>query len=501
MLTIFASTEVLEMAREIINSEFRLNEVAEIKDISKINGHKNFLIVDKNEIKIPLRWSNEIPPYLLSDKVIFSKENLLAVVYLFLNNFEKAYYFAQLNPSLLKDIDTINRLQHGITLNIDADKILQTPFESYRHRHNAAILSHYGETTQFLNVYHVNAYYQKALDAAPNGEYFAFTGKHFATLMLDADELGKAEAIIEKCLTEAISDEAKTELKNIQYGIWMKRLTIPYNEMLLVQLKNTLWEVLEYYERQQNQVQVAMLLTDAAHIANISNSFSEALGYINRAVSIFESENIPELLANAQYRKGILLYTWAQNGNPQFFKPAMEAYQQALKIFTFENTPEIFAEIQHHLGVIYSEIPDEVQKKSLWAAISVSSFNQALQYFRPTTHPYEYAMVCNSYGNALTKYPPSVKTDNYAKALSYYRQSLEIRNAEEYPTERVLTIMNFLEAAWLVSHPNEAEEKALFDEMVSLANEIKQLTTDGSLIADAERHLERIGVLKGHFIS
>lgn len=501
MLTIFVSTDKIDSAQNIINEEFRLNEVVEIKDLSQINGYKNFLIVESNEIKVPIRWSSEVPPYLLPNYIDFTPNNLLAVVYLFLNNFEKAYHFAELNAFLLSDIDTINRLQHGILQDIDAtEEPIQTPFEIYRHWHNIAVLAHYGQSNQFFNIYHINSYYQKAVDAAPNGEYFAFTGKQFATLMLDADELGKAEDIIDRCLEEAISDESKIELKNVLYGIWLKRLTAPYDESLLAKLKNTLWEVLEYHEKQQNQVQIALLLIDASQVANMSNSFSEALGYISRAINILGNEEIPELLANAQYRKGVLLYTWAQNGNPQFFKPAMEAYQQALKVFTFENAPEIFSEIQHHLGVIYSEIPDEAKKKSLWAAVSVSSFNQALNFFTRETHPYEYAMICNSYGNALTKYPPAVKTDNYAKALSYYRQSLDIRTADEFPTERVLTIMNFLEAAWFVSHQNEAEEKVLFEEMQNLANEIKNLTQDTTLIADAERHLERVSELRMLFV-
>lgn len=500
MLTIFVSTDKIRSVKEIIDAEFRLNEVVEIQDLNEINGNKNYLIVEADEIKIPLRWSNEIPPFLFQNQLEFSVNNFLSIVYVFLNNFEKAYHFAELNPFLLTDIDTLNKLQHGISQQIDSnEETSNSPFERYRQWHNLAILAHYGESNQFFNIHHINSYYQKAVDSAPNGEYFAFTGKHFATLMLDADELGKSENIIEKCLEEAISDEAKIELKNIQYGIWLKRLVIPYDDALLEKIKTTLWEVLEYYEKHQNQLQVGLLLIDASHIANLSNSFSESLGYINRAISIFDTEQIEELQANAQYRKGILLYTWAQNGNPQFFKPAMEAYQHALKVFTFENAPEIFAEIQHHLGVIYSEIPDEAKKKGLWAAISVSSFNQALNYFTRETHPYEFAMICNSFGNALIKFPQAVKTDNHLKAINFYRQALEIRTADDFPTERALTIMNFLEAAWFVSHQNEDQEKSLFLEMQNLANEIKNLTSEHSLIIEADRHLERISELKMHF--
>ncbi|WP_435357939.1 hypothetical protein [Emticicia sp. SJ17W-69] len=497
MLTIFATTDKILDIQEIIDAEFRLNEIVSIKNLDSINEAigSNYLIINQNEIKNPIHWSNEEPPYLLANPIDLNKNNLLAIIYFRLNNYEKAYEFAENNAILLTDIDTFNCIKHGIALNVDIDI---SPIESfqkfniYRHWHNLAIKSYYGETINFVNVYQIKNFYEKAIDLAPNDEYCAFSAKHFASLLLDVDELENAATLLENSINKAISDDAKYELKNIQYGVWLKQLGIPYDTNLLEKIKTTLWEVLQYYEKQQNQVQIALILIDAAQIANISESFTESLGYINRAVEILRKEDIPELLANAQYRKGVLFYTWAQNGSIQFYKPAMEAYQEALKVFSYDNAPDVFAEIQHHLGVIYSEIPDEIKKKGLWAAVSVSSFNQALNHFTRETHPFEYAMICNSYANALTKYPPSVKGDNYAKALGFYRQALEIRSAEEFPYERALTMLNFLEACWYVNHENELQEQTLFDEMTAKAKEVHQLTTDVNLLADAQRHLNKI---------
>lgn len=492
MLSIFAKPEYKAKLQAIIDTEYRLHEVVQCDDIQALNGHKNYLLVEEAHIVMPLRWAAEVPPYLLPSKTELNTANLLALVYVYLNNFEKAYQFAEKNKNLLHEIDQYNKLQHGIEQNVDTEFAT----ENYRQWHNTAVLAHYGVSRQFLNVFHIKKFYQKALNLSPNGEYFAYTSKHYATLLLDADELHEAETILENGINQSLSDEAKMELKAVLYGIWLKKMTVPYDEQLLTKLKNTLWEVLEYYEMQGNQVQIALLLIDAAQVANFGNSFTESLGYVSRAIAILDQENIPELQANAQYRKGVLLYTWAQNGNPQFFKPAMEAYQQALKVFTYEHSPEIFAEIQHHLGVIYSEIPDEAKKKSLWAAISVSSFNQALQYFLRETHPYEFAMVCNSYANALTKFPASAINDNYAKALNFYRLALEVRSASEYPLERALSIINFLEAAYYVGHQNKAEEHALLSEMHSLASEIKDLSANAELVNAANEHLARIVNLK-----
>lgn len=497
MLQLFINPKDENQIWSIINSEHRLAELITIQDIAAITDVGNFdhLIVQEEGIRLPLIWSNEEPPYIFQNLIPFSVENLLALTYFKLENYDKAYHFAENNAILLADIDTQNCLKHGISLRIDEEI---SPIESfskfdiYRHWHNLAVKSYYGETINFVNIYQIKVFFQKAIEAAPNDEYVAYTVKHFASLLLDAEELDNAEILLENTVKQAISEGAKHELMAIQYGVWLKKLGVPYDEQLLSKIKETLWSVLQYYENRNNQIQVALLLVDAAQIANISESFTEALGYISRAVDILRKEEIPELLANAQYRRGVLFYTWAQNGNLQFYKPAMEAYQEALKVFNYENAPDIFAEIQHHLGVIYSEIPDEAKKKSLWAAVSVSSFNQALNHFTRETHPFEFSMICNSYANALTKYPPSVKSDNFAKALNLYRQALEIRTISEYPYERVLTILNFLEACWFVNLENEKEEQALFEEMSQLANEVTHLTNDEKLIQDAKQHLEKI---------
>ena len=499
MFSIFASTDQLPALQAIIDSEFRLNEIVSVKEMPSIGEEitNRFLVVRDHEIFIPIDWANEAPPYILPYPLELSAQNLLAVVYTKLGNYEKAYELAEINPFLLRDIDTLNCLQHGVQVRITEEPFTKLPsFEMYRYWHNTAVMAHYGELTHFVHYVTIKKYYQKALETAPDDEWRAFTGKHYASLLLDADELGEAAQLLHQCRDMAISDDARMELQNVQCAVWLKQLQIPYDEALLATIKNSLATLIPYYEQRQNGPQAALLLIDASQIANLTDSFAESLGYINRAIALLRQEDIPELVANAHYRKGTLLYTWAQNGNPQFLKPAMEAYQEALKLFTRDNAPEVFAEIHHHLGVIYSEIPDEAKKKGIWAAVSVSSFKEALRYFTRETNPYEYARICNSYANALTKYPEAAQSDNHAKALSFYREALDVRTAADYPHERALTLLNFLEIGWFVHHENEASEKALLEEMESYIAELAQLTNDPSLRAEAVQHQEKLEKLK-----
>lgn len=501
MLTIYTETSELLKINFLIDSEPKLNEIVFVKHINDDSFDRDYLILENGIIKVPLKWSDENPPFLFSSKISFSSSNLLALVYLNLNNFEKAYHFAANNAALLHDIDLLNRLQNNIILDLSEEEPnKQLDFlEAYKNANNLAILAHYGNCSKYFSPHQIERFYKNALDLAPNGEYRAFIGKHYATFMLDSDNLVLADEIISKSLEDHISDDAKYELLSIQYAIWIKQLAMPYDKDLLLKTKNIIWEVLKFHEDKQNAIQMALLLIDASHISNLENSFSESLGYINKTINLLSNENVPELLANAQYRKGVLLFTWAQNGNSQFYRPAMESYMQALKVFNQYETPEVFAEIQHHLGVIYSEIPDEIKKKSIWAAVSISSFNQALDFFTRETHPYEYAMICNNYANAFTKYPEGVKSDNCAKALGYYRIALEIRNQEDFPTERVLTILNFLEAALYVTQTHSENSQQLLEEMSDLVNEIDNLTDDPKLLAEAQRHRQNIALLEKIF--
>jgi hypothetical protein len=146
--------------------------------------------------------------------------------------------------------------------------------------------------------------------------------------------------------------------------------------------------------------------------------------------------------------------------------------------------------------VIYAEIPDEVKKKSIWAGISSGSFQQALNFYTRETHPYEYAMVCNNYASALTKYPAAIHSDNMEKALFYYTEALEVRTAVQWPLERAVTLLNFVETSWYLNLEGRGSNQEVFDDMVAKATEAKMLTTDPAIVAEAQSQLEKLEELR-----
>jgi hypothetical protein len=495
MLSIYASTKYHDWLTDTIQKENRLDELVRIVDYLEerpVPSARN-LVVRDDEIYPLLDWHDHLPPYLLSEKLPCTAEHLLGIIFARLNNYERVFhYLAGSNPNLNQELDVINRLMHGISVD-PSDLVAEFDyFEEYRLMHNQAIVRHYGGDEQEAE--QTKYFYLQALESAPSGEHRAFTARHFGTLLLDEGALEDATRVFQVGAQTAESEEGKASLKLALSQARMQQLTVPYDQDLLAQIKADLWFALEAFEKQERPLETAITLMEAGTIAHYDESWSEGLGYLSRATTLLDET--PALLADAELRKGSLLYSWAQNGNPQFYRKAAESFQRAARIFTREEAPLIYADLQHRLGLVYAEVPDEAKKKGMWAAVSSTAFQEALTIYDKDKYPYEYATVCNHYGNALIKYPEAKLTDNVEKALYYYQEALDIRTADAQPMERCLTLMNYLEAQWHLGMPEDRFDPARYDKMVAAAQEVVALSPDPSLVSLAQQHQEKLEDLK-----
>ena len=493
MISIYTTDSFESVVKNAISAEPRLDELVAIKNISEDEptASANDIIIDDRGIVFTIDWHNVSPPILLTQPLTYQPSTLVGLIYVRLGNYEKAFTLLGHEPVLLDEIDTQVRLAQNVEI-----ETVSLEATGYRARHNAAVVAHYGEVANPISFEEIRHFYYVAMSAAPNDELKAFTAKHYATLLADTGDVKNAELIILEAIKYALTETARVELKALLSTIWLGRLVVPYDELLMTQLKELLWECLTYYEKNNRPLQAALILMDASQVANFNDSFSEALGYISKAVDLLRKEEQPELLAQAQMRKGTLLYTWAQQGNIQFYKGAMEALQEAAKVFTREAAPQQFAEIQHLLGIIYSEIPDEAKKKGVWAAVSSSSFKEALNFFTKEQYPYEYATICNHYANAYIKYPASRNSDNVAKALEMFNEALEIRTAERYPMERTLTLLNYVEASWYADNGQDEFNEVRFNDMTAKLLEIEALSKDPNILKEVAEQRSRLQGLK-----
>lgn len=499
LIYIYTTAQNKAQILSIIQSQPRMEELVSVRDFmeEKPINSGNALIINANGISFSIDWYNVEPPYIMPEFIMMDDEILLGLIYHKLGNHQVAKNLLGNHGALWSELEHTVSLKNNMEINPDRLTVeTYHDFDDYRLMHNHAIVRHYSMQWSEDVKDKIQYYYNAAIDSAPNEEYLAFTAKHYISFLMDVRDYTLAEKIINDTLQRAISSDAKMEMEYLLCQIWMTRLTVPYDTNLLENIKTKLWNVLTWYEKSERTIELALLLEDASHIANISESFAESLGYITRAIKIYNDEELDDLYYNAQYKRGQLLYNWARNGQIQFFIPATESFQQALKYFTKDDYPEIFADIQHLLGVIYSEIPDEVKKKSIWAAVSHSAFLEALSIFNKETMPYQYAMVCNSLGNALTKYPTAIHSDNFEKALFYYNESLEIRNATYFPFERSLTLLNYLEASWHADNSSNELNPERFDDMWEKSEEVIAINASQEFVTDAMDHQNRLSQLK-----
>lgn len=494
MITIYAERSYAATVNEIVDSVPRLSELVAVVETSVSDHRTPDLLVDDRGISAPLTWDNAAPPYLRMSPVPLRSATLLGMIFDRLDNLESVQHHLAAHPELAADLTSRYHLQYQLPLTDELAESLVTyrGKDAYRYDHNIALLQQYGLWPGPVTLRQVEERYRRALDAAPDSEHYVFTLKQYATLLLDTQQGAAAEEALE-ALDQPVSEAASFALKTVLINAWMARLSVPYDQDMLTRLKEVLGATLDYYEQQPQKAEAGLLLIQASEVANISESYAESLGYINRALDIFRAEGLPELSGSSLLRKGVLLYTWAQRGNPQFYKPAIDTYQEALKLFKRDEAPDIFAQIHLHLGVLYAEMSALQQKKSIWAAVSATSFQEALRYYTPEEFPYEYGLSCNNYANALTKYPTALRSDNYEKALEYYREALKVRTAT-YPYERALTLLNYLEASWHVGNDEEFNQSR-YQDMLGKAREVKSLVDSPELLTEADRHLEQLAWL------
>ena len=276
----------------------------------------------------------------------------------------------------------------------------------------------------------------------------------------------------------------------------MLQLKLPYDKNKLVEIQELQQASIAFYEERELKVNAGLILIDASEIANFQEDFISSKNYINKAILAFKEADIPEFLGEAGLRKATLLYTWSKNGSPQYYKPAINAFQDTLKVFKRDTHPQKFADIHHNLALIYSEIPVSSEEKPIWTAFCASSFKEVLAFYTKEKYPYEYAMASHNYATALMNFPEAKLHNNLDKAFGLFEDALSVRSEKEYPFERALTLLNQLELYWLMHNEDEKAEKEKYHQMLEKATSITTIVEDENIIEQANQHLNQLKNLK-----
>lgn len=490
MLTILTKTDSNQKIQDAITSVNRLSELVTLTMDSETIEDLKILIVNSDEIIIPLDWYDLEPPYVFPNTP-FTRENLLALIFYKLGNHQKVFEFLSEESPLYQHLLIATHLHFGYEI---SSNMIDWCYNTSCHNH--AILNYYGNIEKQLEYDELKKLFSETVINAGNDEIKLFTAKHYLNLLLDSLKLNEAKQVAESHLKIALSENAKNAMKNHLAGVLMAQLQVPYSNEKLEEVHKLQLEAISHFEQKGLNVQAGMLLVDAAEVANFKEDFIASKELINRAIQYFKKEDIPEFLGEAGFKKAILLYTWSKNGSPQYYKAAINAFQDVLKVFKRDTHPQKFADVHHNLALIYSEIPVGTEEKPMWAAFCASSFKEVLAFYTKDQHPYEYAMASHNYATALMHFPPAKIHNNLEKATILFNDALEIRTVNEYPFERALTLLNQLELGWLTHNEDSAHELKKYDEMKSKAEEIKMLITDENLIVQVENHLKELKKVK-----
>lgn len=487
-----------------LETEDRLSELVLVLKSELPSAHLPSLLVAEERIIISPDWLDQRPGVAFPPNIPMNKKNLLGVVFGLLGNQEKMVEYLQGLPKIANGFRLMIQLQGTEPSNELLEELLDDTgfvgvYDGYLFNHNIAIGLNYGRFDEEINPQAIEAHYLDALEVVYEPLFKALTTYYYSIFLLDMGKAFEAARLISRFDMSDLPQEAMFALRKIHCHAFVATLKAPLNQENLPEMKQYLWDTLSYYEKAGHTLQAAAIYLDAAHVANLSQSYSEALGYITKAQQYYTQLEQLELVGSSLIEKGRLLYTWAKNGNPQFYRKALEAYTEALKIFNKEDAPDVFAEIHHQLGLIYAELPDEQSKKSIWASVSVTSFQEALSYYTLDSFPYEYGVICNHFANAYTLYPPAVRSDNYQKALSLYTEALMVRPADQYPQERSITLLNYLETAWKAENEGDAFNEGRYLDMKSKAEELREIDFEPSFSDEANQHLLQLEQLRATY--
>ncbi|RMG58872.1 MAG: hypothetical protein D6722_23065 [Bacteroidetes bacterium] len=460
-------------------------------DIPLPQDGTTYLWLDEQGLHLAPDWREEAPPLIWPDPLPAHPDFLTGLAALHQGQWEACTAAWEAWPVLLQHLQDLRWMVWGQGGPAALPASPEAPFSAYRQAHNRAVQAHFApQTAAEARAEYVGERYARALALAPDLSWHAYTLRLWASWLIDQGEYAQLMSHVAQLDPEALPAPAYHALLSLRCRAQL--LQTPYEAPLPEALKTDLRACMNYFQGISWPIETSLLLMDAAQIAEREGHFAEALGYLNQALSHLEEE-AEDLKGQALLQKGMLLFAWTQADQPQFCQPAIEALQAALGYFPQDQAPAVFADIHHHLGILYAERPASPEKAALWAAVSASSFREALAWYTREQAPYQYGVICNNYGNALTRYRGSERADYFQKALDYYREALSVRD-QRYPYERAITLLNFLEASWKVGNP-EGFNHDRYEDMRAKVEEVRSLVSEPDLLAEAQRHADGLDQL------
>lgn len=433
MLTILCSEHKIKSIEEDIGS------IQEFKQLIKITTEKShcipskMLIIRENSIEKPADWFDNQPPYLIP-KIEYSKNNIIALLYFCLMNYQKAIEYTDQSSELYEHLFLVHNIQKGNPISKKQYKIAS------QSKHNTCIIHQYGNYSNRLPIDELVELYKATIKSAPTNDLMFFSAKHYINLLIGIGALKDAEIAIRSIIDRKVTKEARVGLE-LQLGtVIMRSLQEPFNLNQIKEIHQYFKSGISYYESKSLFINAGLLLVDTSELSKYQRNFIEAERDIDQAIIYFTEANTNEFLGEAQIRRANLLYFWAKTGNNETSSKAIEAMEMALNIFPIESHPKKHADIYHNMALMYSDLSKQFDKNKV--ENTLYCYKKAVEYYTKIQHPYDYAIIVHNLANTLKSYVKEDIFHDFVTINKKYEEVLEIRTPEIFSAQRAITLLD-----------------------------------------------------------
>ena len=470
-IAIYASQESMEMVKAVVNDHAGFRKHVSINHLNQLDTYtydqQECLQIDKDIYLLP-HWLSLRPPYLLP---CFECNEL---------NLTRILQFSILGDSSesLSQSDTLShylkifgQIRKANIIDLKTIAWLEKIDDDY----HLALINQFGLTENSRTDETIIDHYLKALIKADDSGEKRFILNQTLEFLRSIEAVDLIAQLLDRFKEDIAAAPPLVFQILLQKKLYLDMVNLSSHEHIKTLIR-TLTKSFNFFENVGMDHFLPPIYLQRAELYQYAEQYPQALEEVNAGIKTYRKLNAEYDMASASLTKARILYSWSKKGQPQYYKPSINALQNSLKVLKLETYPLEYGDVQCLLAVIYAEMPTQnLAEKNIWAAFSASAYEEALKVYTYQTFPYQYATICSNYGTSLLNFSEGKTRKNLKKAAEMFEKALKVRNPETYPLERALTLLNQLELYWKLHNDNTDKEHQRLETMQNSIKEIRQL--------------------------
>jgi tetratricopeptide (TPR) repeat protein len=161
----------------------------------------------------------------------------------------------------------------------------------------------------------------------------------------------------------------------------------------------------------------------------------ERIAILHDILHVYTRERFPRRYAEIQHNLGLLYKQRVTSDERDNLQQAIDHFQRAIDVFPPDIYPENRAMNLYNLGnvLMMVHINRADKENQIYLHKALDCFQEALQYYTRSTHPYEYAKIQQSLAGIYADYMEGERFAHVDKALEHLQQALTVFTLDKYP--------------------------------------------------------------------